>query len=519
MTPLESDRTMWEDLLVVLKRRKTTVLIVLLGVVFGTYFTLCCLTEQYEAVARLLVKLGRENVEVPITVEKGGVYTTGVQKEEINSYIQLLSSRTLIEAAVEQVGVARFALEPPEPETLLEQVKARVKAALRWSRSQVRLALIGLDLKAALTDRQRVIKLVQESLDIRRERDSNVIFVSLRLPDPNLASQTVETLIELYLQRHIEVQRDAEMREIFDGQTLVYRQQLEELQVEMMRIKEEWNLSSVTEQRSLLLDRLHQLKAEIDRNLSESTMLQSQQRVLGEQLKALPEVSVSSETIEPNPSIQSIKERIVELQLRRVDVASRYEEDTQLVKTIDEELSSLRALLDVEQVTQRGSVTYQPHPLTREFDREIETINVKLVGLDAAIAEGRRHAAAIEGELRQLNEGEDRLQMAELERRVVEQKYLANATRREEARIAEEMDLRRVANVAVLTGSTVGDEPVAPRKLLIMGVGLVAGLLAGVGVALLREWVSDVVYESRDLASIEGLQFLGEFRVRREVVA
>ena len=62
-------RDLWMDLRAVLVHRKFTIATVFIATVLAGYGALSVLTERYEAHGRLLVKLGRENAEVPLTVE------------------------------------------------------------------------------------------------------------------------------------------------------------------------------------------------------------------------------------------------------------------------------------------------------------------------------------------------------------------------------------------------------------------------------------------------------------------
>jgi uncharacterized protein involved in exopolysaccharide biosynthesis len=103
--------------------------------------------------------------------------------------------------------------------------------------------------------------------------------------------------------------------------------------------------------------------------------------------------------------------------------------------------------------------------------------------------------------------------MAVIERDVVEQEYLAYVRRRSEAQIDEELDMHRVANVAVLSPPVAGLTPVYPPKLLLMGISIAAGLVLGIGLALMMEWRSDVIHDPDELARIPDLPLLGVFHL------
>jgi uncharacterized protein involved in exopolysaccharide biosynthesis len=479
--------SIWDDLGSLLRRRKATVALTLCATVVGVYATLDLLGERYEAEARLLVVLGRENVEVPRTVEKGSVYVTGVQKEEINSYIQLVASAELMEQVLDEIGIEAFRARPKEPETFLQKIKHHVKGAARFVRTQIREVLILLDIKKRLSERQQIMKGLLGGLNVTRERDANVIRVSLRLPDPELARRTVETLLDLYLQRHIQLRSETSIREALDKQTAELLANLNDLQEQTVKIKSKWNLSSVSKQREHLLDRLHGIRRQIDEQHAHRAALRVRRAALAERIETLPSVQMSGEVVNPNPRVESIKERLMSLQLERVRAVNKYKEDSEMVRLIDNEIESLNRLLSGEPQSQTGAITYNPHPVREQFERESERIEIELASVDETISTQRGQADAIELQLQRLDQGENELQATDLERDVVKQKYLTYAERREEIRIAEQLDHFRVANVKVLGAATVGAEPVYPRKLLIMVVGLVAGAMSGVGLALFQQ--------------------------------
>jgi len=515
-THFESAQAIWDDLIVVLRRRVWMILGITLAVTVGAYLAIMSLTDLYESEARLLVKVGRENTQVPMTVESGNVYTAaGVQGDEINSYIQLLTSQSVIETVVNRIGLANFAGQPAVPKTLLAKVKQLMKLTVSWGRGKIRQLLVTLNLKTSLTEGQRVVAMVQKSLQVSRQRESRVIRVALRLPDSQLAQRVVDMLLQVYLERHIEVHRVSEQAiAVFDDQTNVYRRQLQSLHKMAREIKEQWHLSSVSEQRSGLLNRLHDLKREIDESHSRAASLKQERISLEQKLVDLPRDAKAEQVIEPNPSARTIRERLVDLQIERAHTTGRYAEDTRQVQVLDEEIAALTEMLGQAIATEPGAVTFRPNPLQQAFERRAEQIDVELTGLLASMEQHRAHVVVIEQDLRQLNEGEYRLKLVELERRVAEQKYVNYAERREEARIAEALNLVRVANIAVLSGPTVSSEPVSPRKLLLMATGVLVGAMLGVGAALVRQWLRPIVYDVRDLEGVAELPLLGVFRPR-----
>jgi uncharacterized protein involved in exopolysaccharide biosynthesis len=507
------DLSIIDDLVGVLLRRKLVIVVTTIGVLLATYGVLSYITEQYESDARLLVQLGRENTEVPITVEKGSVFTSGVQEEEVNSYVTLLQSRVLVELVVEDLGLDAFDFTPLEPTNLFERVKYTAKQGVRFAKKQVTNLLIFADLKDRLSDRDKVIKLVEGALNIQREGKSNVIYVAVRLPSAELANRTLASVIKHYFELHVGLRQSSGVLSLFNTQTEFYRDEFEKQQGKVAAIRQEWNLSSVDQQRAELLRRLNTLQSQANTELVEIARVSRERQAMVEALVRLPQRLMTSETVEPNPAILKLKTTLVDKRLQRLDVGARYDEQLPAVTTIDEAIDAVSHMLDTEDKSQPGAVTYVPHPFRLQFEKSLEEIDIKEAGLTASSAARATQIEAIQQQLRDLNRGEDLLKLADLELSVVQEKYLSNASRREQARTDQEFDAGRVANVIVLSPPTSQNAAVSPRKMLIMGVGMIAGLMLGFALALALSWTDDTIYSANDLRGAALPPYLGEFRM------
>ncbi|MFK8031714.1 MAG: GumC family protein [Gammaproteobacteria bacterium] len=477
----ESPAVLWGDLLRTLNSSKLLIITVLLSTMITAFVSLQFITWQYEANAKLLVKLGRENTEVPATVDKGGVFTTGVRKEEINSEIQLISSRPLIEAMVDLLGHERFMFAPETPVGFVQKVKYQLKMAKRWVTTFIGDTLIKLGLQQSFTDREKIIMGVTKRLSVTREKDSDVISLTLRLPDPDLATVSLNTLLELYLDRRIDLRRNIDIRTFFDDRASENRNRLAELEQEQEELKDKWNISSIDEQRKLLLQRKHELYKKIDSNNNERALLGTQLVVSLDGSGNSTSVNNLPADISADASVDIIKGRITKLSMEKINLRDIYEPDSKPIRKITTEIGMLVNLLV------RGL-----HTETKELETQV---------------------AFIDNRLDQLNQGADKLRSLERERKLIEHKYLSFANRREDAMISEEFDIRRVSNISLLSPPVRPIKPVYPRKTLIMALSFIIGSIAGIGLALLRRYLNDTIRSQRDLTSINGLACLGTFDI------
>lgn len=446
------------------------ILFVALGTVLCTYVSLQFVSDQYVSTGRLLVKLGRENVELPVTVEKGGLLSTGVRKEEINSEIQLISSRPLIEATVDALGLDAFKLTPPPPRTWFQWLKAQLRNAMRAIKEQIKEAMIVLNLRPRLSEREEALLLVQNTLDVEREKDSDVIAVSVRLPSAELAMQVVDTLVNLYLDRRVEVRRDPGMSDFFDEQLVALREQLNALDDSKLRLRDARNISAVDEERALLLARLQTLYTEIANDKRELKMLVPGRRATGNVAGSLSSF----------PNLEQLRNKITELRIRRTDLLQKFTEGSEQIDRIEREIAPIESTL-------RQAIAAQKN-------------------------ERSALARSIEQRLQSLNSGEVELEVIERDRAVSNQNYQTYARRREEARVSEALDVLRVSNIAVLSRADKPIQSVAPRKVLIVGLSFPFGVLSGLAIALLLEYLNQTIRDERDLDVAERPLFLGLLR-------
>ncbi len=466
----------WDELLLSLRQNKWLIAGIALMVVMGAYLALQFISWKYEANARVLVKLGRENTELPAVVRNGGLLTTGVRKEEINSEIQLLTSEALITEVVDSIGYKNFLFVPVRPDDLVGIVKYYLKLAYREFKATVEDLMIMLGLRQAYSEHDQVVMAMKRYLTVVREKDSDVISIHLQLPHPELAVKTVERMLDVYLDRHISVRRNGEVKSFFDRQTAEYHAQL--LAVEEARddLRSRLGVSDIGEQRRLILLRLDTLEAQrnqwlADRNrlLGSNTQQDNKRRVSG---------NLGTITIDTLPLVQhEVIQRRLALEKRLLS----YGKSSRPTRKLENELASYEAFLR--------------H------------------GLDDLIAQNEAQIKQERRHLGLLAEAEERLLRLERERALAEKNYLAYAKRSEEANITEKMDLRRVSNIAVLAPPVLPVKPVAPKKMLIMALSIPVGLLIAVGIVLLREYLNDRVRTGRDLRALAGLDYLGRFRV------
>ena len=505
------NRTTWAYLGTLLLRYRKVILITFVAVILGAYTTLQWMTEQYQSEASLLVMLGRENIELPTTVQQTGIVATGMRPEELNSEIQILHSRRLIEEVVDELGPQAFAFAPPKPHGIAQTVKFYFKLSARWCKQRYNDVLILLNLKKRLTARETAILLLDGAIDGTPEKDSYVIAVAVRLPSAALATQVAQTLLKRYFELRTRLRRTPLEQEFFRQQLRDQSAQLQALENKRADIISAYNLSSLPEQRALLLKQRTDLETQTINDRSSDARLAQEQSLMRSKLPKLTETIPSSTEQSLNPEGRAYMDRLSELQVERVKIAGKYQPTAEPLTRLDDEIASIEDKLKQSSPTVLGSVIDKSNPVKQQFVQNTETNDVTLAGLQAEQQALQRPIRATGRQLVALNEGEQKLTDVDRELKLVEDSYIDFAKRDREATLHAELDDTHLQNVSVVSPPTEPFAPVSPKKMLIMAISIPMGLLFGIVLALLLHYMDDAIHDERDLVAIEGTEFLGHF--------
>ncbi|MGH9446793.1 MAG: GumC family protein [Terriglobia bacterium] len=508
--PFEQHNLTWHDCLGLYRKYRWVVLIIFLAVVAGSWISLqIFFPTLYETQADLLVKIGRENASTPPTVQNGAVLTQGVSTTEINSEVEMLSSRALVEQVVNELGQERFLYSAPKRSDIWGYPKYFAKLAAHQIKSWNQDLLIALGIEKRLTPHQEAIVRLAGGVDVEPIRQSDILELKLRTPSPQLCVDAANALLQAYLDRRIKVMSNEVGTSFFDGQLSHYNGLMQKYMNERAQIRSQWGVAAPDTQRTLLLDQLSNLKKQSIEAQSEMDRLSTQSRSMAEQMRSFPSMLPKEQTITPSPSSLSIKSQLTALQLERAKVESGYLPQSETVKKIDQQIAALAGLLQHANPTITASSTQQANPVTSDFTQQMAGDQAEIHGLQAQVQSLNRSAADIRDQLNRLNSGADKYNNAELQYNIAEQDYLSYAKRAEEARLSQQLDALRIANVSLVAPPYLPIEPVAPKKLLIMGVSIPAGLLLGIAFAGLLETLDDRIESERDLAAIDDVPFLG----------
>ena len=448
------------DILVVVFKRKSIILIVLIATIATVTVGAFWLTPAYNATSILLVKFGREHLYRSEMGEGGAIVNAHlgrIQEGLASSEIQILTSRDLAEQVITTLGVKRLYPHLVNTSTSRES-----------------------HLEAAIT-------LFQRHLTAEGMKKSDVVHVSFRHSDPRTAAQTVNLLVDLFKARRLRIYKVPDVSIFLEEQVEAYWQRLKTSEEKLRVFEQTHQVFSHEQQRSLLLAQRMDGKTALNAAQSRVAELQERHTSLDRQMRTMAETTPLA--TEPDAIIDEARSRLFNLQLRRQELLRQFKERHPQVINIQKEIQLAQTFLKSREKASRGRVTIGKNVVYQDLQKEKVQVRADLQSQEAKITVLEQQRAQVDRELQTLSLRAQELR--DLQRRLArsEKNYQIYADRLETARVSDEMDRRKLANISVVQPATAPMKPVWPRRRLLIVLGVVVGAVAGMGLALFAEYL------------------------------
>ena len=424
----------------------------LLYAVFGT---------KYQADMKILLRKGRADVpasaqqDAPIDVSR-----LDISEEELNSEVELLQDYAVLRRVVEENGMAER-----DPLHFLHPGEGRPERIERAAR--------------------RLAKKIQ----VEPLKKTNLIKVSYASDNPQQAAKVLQSMARAYLEKHTIVHRPDGEADFFDQQKSEARLQLEEAKGRLLQFTARHGVVSAPQQRDLALQKLSEVDAQYRQTVVELSETQTRVHELHALLLKLPERTTSQVRISDNPDLlKALKSSLVDLQLKRTQLLTKFEPDHRLVTEVDQQIAQVKSAITAENLLPLRDETTDKNSHYEWATSELQSAQVQLKAVQARQAATALQAAAYRAYARQL--GEDAVTQDDLlsSEKAAQDTYLLYVKKREEARVDDALDQRGIVNVAIAQPPV---SPVLPvtSAWMILATGFLAAGACGTGAAFAADYL------------------------------
>ena len=419
---------------------------------------------RYTADAKVLIENGESYFTRP---DKTDLQQTPLPDDEaIQSQVQLISSRDIAREAIKRLDLKGN----PEFDPL-------AKGLNPFSRL---LILLGLERDpTTLSPEDRILHTYYDRLTVFPVVKSRVITIEFSATDPDLAARAANTIADLYIEAQSDAKRDSARAAADSLATLI------------------------TDLRTRVADA--ESKADAFRTRSGLLVGTNNNTITAQQLGDITTQLAQARTAEADAEAKAklIRDMIRQGRIGEVpDVANN-----ELIRRISEQRVNLRAEIALQ------SRTLLPgHPHMQELNAQLQDVDAQLRSAgekavrtlenDARIAAGRvdNLSAALDAQKKTASTaGADQVQLNTLESqaRLLKDQLEFNTAKYQEA-VARENAVSAPADARVISRADPPQLPSFPKKLPIIAIATLAGLVLALGVLIARELLSGRAFGADD---------------------
>ena len=458
--PGSASPTLRDVLAVIFRRRQLFVsafLVVLAGTVLYGW-----LTPSYQARMKVLLRRGR--VDPVVTPEqKSPVEFTRpeISEEELNSEVELLRDQDLLRVVVE--------------ENELASDQSWKWLPLKRNSDEVRMA--------------RAVRALGQRVKAEPIRKTNLIVVNYEASNPERAAQVLRSLAHAYMEKHKQAHRPEGELPFFEEQSDRSRRELDQAESRLLDFSRDQGVVSAAMERDLALRRAGEIESSYQQTRVAIVETIHRIRALESRMRSLPERSTSQIRTSDNPQLlENLKTKLLELELKRTELLTKYEPGYRLVQEVEEQITQTQAAITKEEQAPVREETTEKDPNYEWAKAELGKAQVELSATEARARTIGDELTSARLQARNLGEEAIRQQDLLTAMKTAEETYLLYARKSEQARISDALDERSIVNVAVVESPVV---PVLPKHSLwtFLVFGLVAAGTTSTGLAFAADYL------------------------------
>jgi len=458
------------DLYYVFFRHKWKVLLFFLAIVVIVTISTFVSDSIYRSEAGLMVRLGRETVTLDPTATTGTIIPVSQSREsEIVTELEIIRSQNIAEKVVDSIGLEAF----------ISPLEGRSKRSL----------LERLGLTTQVSDHDAVVLSVMSNLKVDVQKASWVINLSYEAKNPELTQQVLSKFIDCYLEKHIEVHRTPGSYQFFVQESEQLRNKLAATEKQLMDLMNQTGISSLDEQRSAVLSRIGTLQAEIDGTEADLAASRAKAQELQSSLANTPDLVVTGATVGlPNAAADGMRSRLYELQLLEQDLMSKFEPESRQVQDVRRQIAAAQALLDQENQA-RSTLTKGLNTTYQGVQSAMLAEQANIASFQARVNDTKSKLELAKAELKTLNDNSNKITSLAREVEIQEENYRKYSGNLEQARIDDALETGKISNINVIQPATLPIKPVRPNRALNLLLGLLIGIVGGIAIAFLSEYL------------------------------
>ena len=470
---------------VVVKRRHVA-LAVFVAIFLATAVYTFTATPLYEGRVQLLIEADNPN----IVNFKEVIDEAQSRQDYYQTQYRLLQSRSLAKQTIDALQLWSNTELSPDPAKKGFSIGNTVRSSATWARSLFSSKAPSEIPEPGETAVQvKAISNFLARLDVTPVRNSRLVEVSFRSQDPEVAAKVANGIAKTYIEQNLEFRftasRDASAW--LAQQLEEQRAQVEAAETALQHYREQTDALSVADRQNIVVQKLADLNSAVTKAKTDRLLKESMYR----QLASIEHDAVALDTfpaILANAFIQQQKSELANLQRQRAQQAEKLGER-------HPEMLRLQSAIQSSQMKLDGEIAKVVQGVRTEY----QAAQAQEQSLTSALNAQKNEAQSMNRKA---------IDYGVLERDVESSKqiYQSLLQRAKETGVSGAL---KTSNIRIVDLADVSSDPVSPRRMINLLVGLLGGILCGVGVAFFFEYMDNRIKTPEELQTQLGLPSMG----------
>ncbi len=480
----------WRELLETVFRRRWLIITLAVFGVFAGGLMAFLTPRTYRAAARIL-----------LTAQAlSGPRQAAMSERQVKAEISLLTSRSVIRSVIQEY---RAQGKPPERaryplQGLVESASTRIGD------------LFGSEAMAATDGNPAQGRMLRGKLQSAPITRTNVIVVAYDTQDPVWGAQFVNDLLRHHVSRIAELNEKASAGSFFQEQSSLLAVRWQETREALSAFQREQGASLLAGDETYLRSVLSRFEADLSETETSRLELTAMSQFLTEEVRLLPEKITSESRVTENEAVGYLSSRILELEIERSELLSRYRPTSIRIQALDEQIGQAQRLLESKQTETLAEYVTEENPARRDLKLQLLQIETQLRGAAAKetalhdqIADYRQRLHLLERLGTELDRLKGNVENAKLA-------YQTYSKKKEEARLSSSLDQSGIVNVSILDPAEPPRAPMPRKTRLLLILGGAIGFALGFILAFLRDWLDPSLKSSAQAYRLSGIPIIAE---------
>ncbi|MBI9085351.1 MAG: GumC family protein [Desulfobacterales bacterium] len=464
----------------VLVKHKAVVISALVITVTLTMLFTFLIAPVYRATVTMVID--KEKSTSSLTGERTDFESYVSQSLTFNTHFKLITSRPVIDRVVDKLDLDRLDREKGLDTGFVNQVKAQIRENLRLLLGREEEILSPQDL------RSRLVEKIQEKVDIENVRDTRLLRVRVEDVDPVLAARMANALAAAYIGFNNANRLESSQNTMawMTDQLYEMKKKLEDAEQSFLDFKQKEKLFSIQGKQKMITQKIEEFSDAYLAARNKRLELDAKLEKL-DALAASGDITAPGRSILNNPLIENLYSQLINAEVELNKLSKVYKHKHPKVLQINSLVDDTR------------------RKLKEEFKKEQESLRMERSVLFSREKVMENTISDFEGDAMDTNR--NALQYAILNRNVETYQKLYDILL---AKIRESNveDNQVASNIRIADAAAAPIDPVKPKKKLNLLLSLIVGLMTGIGLAFLIEYMDRSLRTEEDIQKYLGLPVL-----------